>query len=121
MDYWTATDEYKRTHRRGPICQFCGQEMFPQDDHGRYTCLCNLGSGIDVRTGKQFHAPIIPQVDTSGMPDGEKAEIAPINRLKSEPTAAETKVLSMLLRGPEAMSDPEYDAARRALEKERAK
>ena len=65
--------------------------------------------------------PKIPQVDVAGMPDEEKARIAPINRLESEPTAAETKVLSMLFRGPEAMDDPEFALACEALEEERSK
>jgi hypothetical protein len=95
--------------------------MFPQDDHGRFTCFCNLGGGLDVVTGMQLRTPKIPQVDVSGMSDKEKAKVAPINRLESEPTSAEAKVLSILLRGPEAMDDPEYAVACKALEEERSK
>jgi hypothetical protein len=95
--------------------------MFPRDDHGRFTCSCNLGGGLDVVTGLQLRTPKIPQVDTTGMSDEEKAKVPPINRLESEPTATESKVLSILLRGLEAMDDPEYAAACKALEEERSK
>jgi hypothetical protein len=95
--------------------------MFPQDDHGRFTCSCNLGGGFDVVTGTELRTPKIPQVDTKNMTDQEKAKVPPINRLGSKPTAAETKVLSMLARGPEVMDDPEYFAACKALEEERSK
>jgi len=121
MGYWDATDEYMGRYGRGPTCPRCGQEMFPQDDHGRFTCFCNLGGGFDVVTGMQLRTPKIPQVDVSDMSDEEKANVPPINRFKSEPTAAEAKVLSMLLRGPEAMDDPEYATACKALEEERSK
>jgi len=121
MGYWDATDEYLGRHGRGPTCSQCGAEMFPQDDHGRFTCFCNLGNGLDVVTGMQLRTPKILQVETTGMSDEEKAKVPPINRLESEPTAAEAKVLSMLLRGPEAMDDPEYAAACNALDKERRK
>ena len=121
MGYWDATDEYLGRHGRGPTCPWCGEEMFPQDDHGRFTCFCNLGGSLNVVTGIQLRTPKIPQVDTSGISNKDKAKIAPVNRLESEPTAAEAKVLSILLRGPEAMNDPEYAAACKALDEERGK
>ena len=119
MGYWDATDGYLKRHGRGPICPRCGARMFPQDDHGRFTCFCSLGRSLDVISGTELRAPRIPQVDTTGMTDEEKAAIAPINRLGAEPTAAESKVLSMLLRGPEALDDPEYAEACRKLDEER--
>lgn len=122
MGYWDATDQYMRRHGgRGPACPSCGKEMFAQDDHGRFACFCNLGGGLDVVTGTLIRAPKIPQVDVSDMSDEKKAKIAPINRLDFEPTAVEARVLSMLLRGPEVMGDPEYVEACKALEEERRK
>lgn len=121
MGYWDETDQYISRHGRGPECPRCGEEMFPQDDHGRFTCFCNLGGGLDVVNDMQLDTPSIPQADTSNMSDKAKARIAPINRLESEPTAAEANVLSMLLRGPGAMDDPKYIEACRALEEERNK
>jgi hypothetical protein len=88
--------------------------MFPQDDHGRFTCFCNLGGGLDVVTGMRIST-------SNDMSDEEEAKIAPINRLESKPTTTEAKVLSMLLSGPKAMDDPEYAKALKDLEEERNK
>ncbi len=121
MGYWDATDQYLSRHGgRGPTCPSCGREMFAEDDHGRFLCSCS-GGGLDIVSGMRTQIPRtqIPQVDTSDMSDEEKAKIAPINRLNSPPTAAETKVLEMAARGPNCMDDPEYWAACEALEKER--
>jgi hypothetical protein len=46
MNYWTATDEILAQHGgHGPKCPNCGQEMFPEDDHGRFTCMCQIFGG----------------------------------------------------------------------------
>lgn len=119
MEYHDATAQYMRRHGRGPNCSSCGKEMFPQDDHGRFTCFCNIGGGFDVVANMPIHTPRIPQVDTSGMANDEKAQVAPINRLESKPTEAEAKVFSIIARGPEAIGSPEYVAACKALEDER--
>jgi len=119
MSYWDRTDRYMNHHGRGPTCPSCGKEMFPQDDHGRFICSCSLGRSFDVVTGEHTRSPKIPQVDVSGMSDKEKAKISPISRFNSAPTAAEAKVLSMLLRGPDVMDSPEYVKACKALEDER--
>ncbi len=119
MGYWDATRQYLSRHGRGPNCPFCGKEMFPQDDHGRFTCFCNLGGGFNTVTGKPIHTPKIQQVDTTGMSDEEKAKIPPINRLDSEVTAAEAKLLSILSQGPDAIGSPEYIAAYKVLDEER--
>ncbi|MDD4900659.1 MAG: hypothetical protein PHS62_00900 [Patescibacteria group bacterium] len=120
MGYWDATDEFLREHSgHGPTCPNCGKAMFPEDDHGRFVCSCKLGGSFDVVSGEPTQASKIPQVDTDGMSDAEKAQIPLINRLESEPTAAEAKILLMLLRGPEVMDDPEYLKARQALKRER--
>lgn len=118
MDYWDITDDYLSDHGSGPTCSTCGRQMHPIDDHGRFGCIfCRRG--IDVVTGTELHTTEIPQVDASDMSSEAKTKIPPINRLASEPTAAESNVVSMLLRGPEALNDPEYIAARNALLKER--
>lgn len=121
MGYWDATDRYLSRHGRGPNCPSCGQEMFPQDDHGRFTCFCNLSGGFDTVTNTPIYTPKIKQVDTTGMSDKEKAEIPPVNRLDSEPTEAEAELFSLLSQGPDVMDTPEYQAACEALEKERKK
>ncbi|HRY82242.1 MAG TPA: hypothetical protein P5232_00840 [Candidatus Moranbacteria bacterium] len=39
-NYWIATDQIKkRLGGKNPKCPTCGGEMFPQDDHGRFTCF----------------------------------------------------------------------------------
>lgn len=119
MNYWTATAEYLKEHGEGPECPDCGKTMFPQDDHGRFTCFCSLGGGIDVVSGMRLHVFEIPQIDTSNMPNEQRAKIAPVNRLESEPTTAEADLISLLLIGPKAMDSPEYSAACEALRKER--
>ena len=121
MGYWDATDEYLNRFGRGPICSRCGRKMFPQDDHGRFACICSPGNGLNVTTGKRFGTPPlqIPQKNVVGMSDEEKAKVPPINRFEAKPTAAETAVLSMLIRGPEALNDPKYGAAIKAMEEER--
>lgn len=121
MNYWSATNDYLNQNGEPPTCPICKQKMFPQDDHGRFTCFCNIGGGLDVVTGMQIHTPKILQVDVSGMSDKEKAEISPLNRLDSTPTYAETQFLSILLQGPKAMDSPEYIEACQALKKERGK
>lgn len=121
MGYWDATNQYLNQHGRGPTCPHCGATMFPQDDHGRFTCFCNLGRSLDVISGTELHPLRIPQVDATGMSDEEKANIDPINRLGAEPTAAESKVLSMLLSGPDVMDSPEYVEACKKLDEERNK
>lgn len=46
MNYHTATDEIlKRRGRHGPRCPNCGKEMFPIDDHGRFSCRCQSLGG----------------------------------------------------------------------------
>jgi len=118
MSYWTATDDYVRHHGGGPPCPSCGKRMFAADDHGRFTCFCGGGT-LDVTTNTVIQPQEIPQVDTSSMTDEEKAEIPAINRLREKPTAAEAKVLSMLARGPDAMDDPEYWKACKAVDEEK--
>ena len=119
MSYWDETDQYLSQHGHGPKCPRCGKEMFPADDHGRFSCLCNLGSHLDVATGTMLVAPRIPQVDVGAMSDEQKAKIPPINRLESEPTTAEANFLAILLQGPKAMASPAYAEACKALAEER--
>jgi len=46
MNYHTATDEIiKESGGQGPKCPYCGGTMFPEDDHGRFTCRCQLLGG----------------------------------------------------------------------------
>jgi len=118
MNYWDATYDFLRRHGGGPTCIHCGCEMFPTDDHGRFTCLCGAGTFDVVSLG---HLPpgSIPQVDANDMADEEKSKIPPIKRLYSKPTAVEAELLSMLIRGPAAMDSSEYLRARKAFERER--
>lgn len=116
MGYWDATDQYLSRHGKGLCCPTCGKTMVPMDDHGRFICGCNFGEGVDVVTGTPVHIPKLPQVDTVGMSDEEKAGIPPIHRLHSKPTAAEAKFLSMTI---DDMDTPEYREAVEALERER--
>ena len=119
MGYWDETDLYLRRHGGGPKCPSCGQTMFPADDHGRFKCFCRLGSTFDTVTGLYEQAQKIPQVDTAGMTNEEKAKIPPINRLEATPTAAEAKLLALSARGPDCMEDQEYFKACEELEEER--
>ncbi len=118
FNYWGATDGYVSQNGGPPTCT-CGQTMFAEDDHGRFRCLC--GKTFDAITGGTIPTPMpIPQVDVTGMSDAEKAKIPTIYRLNATPTAAEAKVLSLMSLGPDALDDPEYWVAMRALEKERS-
>ncbi len=101
-----------------PRCPYCGQPMVPSDDHGNYACFCQglkyFGSdSVELRT------PRIRQVDTAGMTNAQKAKVDPIHRLHSAPTAAEQKLLDLMLKGPGAMDDPEYTKALEDVAKER--
>jgi len=118
--YWGATDEIL-ADEGAPTCPNCGNPMFPEDDHGRFTCFCTLGrSSFDARTRQVIPIPQIPQADTTGMTDEKKAKIPPINRLFDTPTVAESALLSQFLnRGPEAIGSKRYGDAREAVEKER--
>lgn len=119
MGYWDATYQYLQSHGGAPTCRSCGKKMFPEDDHGRFTCFCGIGT-FDTTSNRILPAPpTIPQVDTTGMSDEEKAKIPPINRLNSTPTAAEAKLLSFTMKGPDCMDDPEYWKACEVVEKER--
>lgn len=121
MGYWNATEEYLSHHGgQGPICPHCGKEMFVQDDHGRFGCFC-CAETFDTATGTTLPAPpSIPQVDTSGMTDEEKAKVPPLNRLNVPPTAAEQRLFRLMLGGPGSTDSPEYFAALKAVEEERA-
>ena len=93
--------------------------MFPEDDHGRFRCF-SCGSGYDTVAEQVMPPPApIPQVDTTGMTDQEKARIPPINRLHSTPTAAEAAFFAVMSKGPNAMGTPEYVDAVKAVEEER--
>jgi hypothetical protein len=40
--YWTGTEDFfERNGGKGPTCSYCGKEMFPEDDHGRFACFCD--------------------------------------------------------------------------------
>lgn len=90
-NYWGATDEIM-AEGNTPTCPHCGEKMFPEDDHGRFTCFCR-GIGrttVDGRNGALLPSPRpIPQVDTTSMTDEEKAKIPPVHRLHDTPTAEE--------------------------------
>ncbi len=121
MGYWDRTDDYlSKNGGEGPCCPKCGREMFPQDDHGRFACFCGVDS-YDVATGSALPPMEIPQVDTSGMTNAQKANIPPMHRLHQPPTEAEKEFFRLAARGPEAMNDPAYQAACEALDEERRK
>ena len=123
-NYWSATDDYLRDNPP-PRCTACGEEMFPVDDHGRFACFCGgrnrRSFGFDVVTSAPAPVREIPQVDTTGMTNEEKARIPPINRLHNTPTKAEQDFFSIASRGPDAMEDPAYWEAGRAIDEERKK
>lgn len=122
-NYWGATDEII-AEGRAPTCPHCGKRMFPQDDHGRFACFCQgIGRTIfDGVSGTLLPTPQIPQVDTTGMTDEEKAQIPGINRLDAMPTAAEAEYLRLMLTGgPQAIGTPEHEAAVAAIKAERDK
>lgn len=97
--------------------------MFAVDDHGRFACFCQ-GVGrttFDAVSQTMLPPPRpIPQIDTTGMSDAEKAKIPPINRLNDTPTAAEAKAIEIMLSGgPEAIGLWEYAEALKEMERER--
>ncbi len=117
MGYWDETDKYLRSHGGvGPKCLSCGRAMVPQDDHGRFTCFCG-GGGFDIVTGSSLRPRPVPQVDTTGMTNAEKARVPPINRLDSPVTKAE-QAFFRAMRNPDS---PEYQEAKEALEEEKRK
>lgn len=61
----------------------------------------------------------VPQVDTTGIADTQKAGIPPINRLHGTPTEAEKKLLALMMKGPDVMDTKEYQEAVEAVKKER--
>jgi hypothetical protein len=70
MGYWDATDQYLIRHGgRAPTCPSCGQEMIAQDDHGRFTCLCDLGGGRNIFAGTRIGQPEDPAISTSEITD----------------------------------------------------
>ena len=65
MGYWDATDQYLiRSGGRRPRCPSCGQEMFPQDDHGRFACLCSLGGRRSIFGGTRIGQQKEPSTNT---------------------------------------------------------
>lgn len=89
MSYWSRTDDYLHEHGgQAPNCPSCGRKMVVADDHGRFTCL-SCSSTFDPISESTLPPRSIPQVDTSGMTDKEKAEIPAINRLHDTPTKEE--------------------------------
>ena len=119
-NYWSRTDDYLDEHG-APTCPYCGKEMFAEDDHGRFACFCQ-GIGrttLDCTTGQVLPVSVIPQIDTAGMTDEEKAQIPGINRLDDTPTEAEAQWFQIFLSGGvDAIGTPEYEAACKAIEDE---
>lgn len=76
-----------------PTCPHCGEKMFPADDHGRFACFCRGLTTVDGVTGHELHPKRIPQIDTTGMPEEQKAKVPPIQRLNEQPTADEVVIL----------------------------
>ncbi|KKP32889.1 MAG: hypothetical protein A2312_03165 [Candidatus Staskawiczbacteria bacterium RIFOXYB2_FULL_32_9] len=104
MGYWDATDNFLAgSGGRGPRCPACGEEMFPEDDHGRFICFCGgRGKTHDVVSGETREIPRIPQVElpegVTDLPDEEKRSIHPLNRLHLPPTAEERDFFAQALR-----------------------
>lgn len=92
MGYWDRTDEIIRNNGGlNPICQRCGQEMFPQDDHGRFICSCNFGGGAEAIPQTR-----LPEGETD-LSDEEKEKIHPLNRLHLLPTERESAIFAEML------------------------
>jgi hypothetical protein len=97
--------------------------MFAADDHGRFACFCQ---GIGMTTvngvdGTLLPTPRLPQINTAGMADADKAKIPAINRLDEPPTAAEAAYFELMLTGdPNVIGTPEHAAAVAAIEEERS-
>ncbi len=89
MSYWDRTDRIIREGNR-PNCGHCNEPMVPEDDHGRFTCFC---PGYRRANHGRY---AIPQI-TEDLPDDEKAQIPPINRLDLPPTKAEAQFLDNLI------------------------
>lgn len=85
-DYWNLTDKMLENNER-PDCPYCGKPMFPEDDHGRFSCLCE---GY-----MKANRPKIPQI-TEDLPDEIKDKIPAINRLNLPPTKKDKEKLAEL-------------------------
>ena len=94
MSYWNRTEEILAARGgRGPPCTYCGEAMYPIDDHGRFSCSCDDYRAMEQRR----YGRVIPQV-TEDVPDEVKKEIPPINRLNLPPTAEEKEKLEGILK-----------------------
>jgi len=89
MSYWDETDRIIREGRQ-PSCVYFGNEMIPEDDHGRFTCFC------DGYTKANHPRYSFPQVREE-LPDEEKSKIHPLNRLYLKPTQEEQKFFDKCL------------------------
>ena len=49
MGYWDATEKVQQELGGNPVCPIHNCEMFPADDHGRFSCpQCGLGKTYDL-------------------------------------------------------------------------
>jgi len=104
IPYYGITDAME-AQGYAPPCPYCGEKMFPADDHGRFACFCQGLTTVDGVTGQELRPRRIPQVDTTGMTEEQKAKVPPIQRLDEPPTADEAIIL---FGDPDS---PEYQAA----------
>lgn len=100
FSYWGETD---RMIREGevPYCDYCGEKMFPEDDHGRFSCFCE---GY-LKQESFIRRRSFPQV-TEDMSDEEKEKIPPIYRLNLPPTKKEAEFIKEMLK---ATKDLNYE------------
>ena len=116
MGYWDATDLIMKKHGgQGPPCNYCGNPMYPQDDHGRFACGCKDYMQMKrMRMHRNPFAPrqitdVVDKKDLESMTDEEKQNIPAINRLELPPTEAERNFLQSMLESMNAdmSGDPE--------------
>lgn len=57
----------------GQKCPYCGSVMFPADDHGRYTCICQILGGDRFFRRRYLRPATLPQTDPE-KPTAESVE-----------------------------------------------
>ena len=91
MGYWDETDRMIAEGRQ-PNCMYCKEQMFPQDDHGRFACFC---PGYTAANRPRNPIPKVP-ADVK-LSDEKKGRIHSLNRLHLPPTQRESDMFRALM------------------------